>query len=174
MKYFIDARFGFVDEGGSAEFYNIGKQKVLGFKQFRNKNTAICAWKKQKLLSGYNLAPKVFSKICKIPIIGDEWKEDTNWGFITEKAKLVNENKMKSRMNEIQKLVEIIHQKTGLKFWDCHYFNIGYVKRSNKSKLVCIDTGSESFMRDCNAWGFGFPGPKCDSCKRYQCLCVDY
>ena len=174
MKYFIDAKTGFIDEGGSAEFYNIDKQKILAFKQFRNKSSAISAWKKQKLLSKYHLAPKVFSKLCKLPIISDNWREDSNWGFITEKARIVCETIMKKRISQIQELVENIQKKTGLKFWDCHYYNVGYVKRANKSKLVCIDTGPESFLRDCNAWGFNFPGPKCNSCKRYQCICCDY
>lgn len=178
MIYVINAKLGFVDEGASAEFYNIVKQKVLGFKQFKNKNSAISAYNTQKLLSKFHLAPKVMTKVCKLPIIHyiDRHKciDETNWGFVTEKAKLVNENKMRSRMTEIQKLVETIHKKTGLKFWDCHYSNVGYVKRANKSKLVCIDTGVESFLKDCNAWGFNFPGPKCTCCKRYQCICVDY
>lgn len=174
MKYLIDARLGFVDEGASAEFYNISKQKILGFKQFRNKKTAISAWKKQKLLSRYNLAPKVYSKLCRLPIVIDDIQEQTNWGFITEKAKLIGEKLMSKRMRQIQDLVDSIYEKTGLKFWDCHYWNVGYIKRNNKLKLVCIDTGTESFLRDCNAWGFNFPGPKCTSCKRYQCICVDY
>lgn len=174
MRYIIDAKTGFVDEGGYVEFYNIHNQKILGFKQFSNKNRAINAWKKQKLLSKYNLAPKVFSKICKIPIVSNYWQENSNWGFITEKALLVNEKTMKSRINEIQTLVETIYKKTGFKFWDCHYYNIGYVKRNNKSKLVCIDTGNESFFRDCNAWGFNFPGPRCDQCYSFNCSCDSF
>jgi hypothetical protein len=81
---------------------------------------------------------------------------------------------MRKRLSEIQNLVNIIHDKTGLKFWDCHYYNIGYVTRNKKSKLVCIDTGKESFDRECNAWGFSEPGPKCNYCKKYQCKCSIY
>ena len=67
-----------------------------------------------------------------------------------------------------------IEKKTKLKFWDCHYYNMGYIKRNNKAKLVCIDTGSESFNRDADAWGMGTPGPKCNYCNKYQCNCSLY
>lgn len=173
MKYAIDASTGFVDWGASAEFYLI-KNTKYGFKQFHHKRYAISAFKRQKLLSKYNLAPKVIGNICKLPITTTHFNEQSNWGFITEKARIVCETVMKKRISQIQELVENIYKKTGLKFWDCHYYNVGYIKRAKKSKLVCIDTGNESFNRDCNAWGFSFPGPKCNYCKRYDCVCVDY
>ena len=115
MKYIIDACSGYIDEGGSAEFYLIENSK-FGFKQFRNKRHAISAWNRQKLLSKHNLAPKVISNICKLPIITRYYNEQSNWGFVTEKARLVDENIMKKRMKEIQELVEKIYEKTGLKF----------------------------------------------------------
>lgn len=177
MKFIVDARNDCFDEGGSAEFYDLLYHPKYGFKQFRNKSSAVTAWKKQKLLSRFNLAPKIITKICRLPIIicdNDSLGVKTNWGFVTEKARLVDEKIMSKRMGQIQKLVESIHSKTGLKFWDCHYYNVGYIRRNSKAKLVCIDTGSESFMRDCNAWGFDFPGPKCNYCKKYQCSCCDY
>lgn len=177
MKYTIDG-FDSFDEGGSAEFYNIKEDKNLGFKQFRNKKFANAAYNKQKLLSRFGLAPKVYGKVCKLEIpviVGGYGKytyiEYTNWGYVTEKARVADEKVMKKRLREIQSLVRSIEQKTKLKFWDCHYYNIGYVKRNNKAKLVCIDTGSESFDSMSNAWGFNSPGPKCDYCNRYQCKC---
>lgn len=169
----IDA-LDYYDEGGSAEFYCVKQDKNLGFKQFRNKKHAISAWKQQKLLSKFGLAPKVIGNICKLKIDHPNYIGKTGWGFITEKAKLVDETKMKKRLREIQKLVDDIHSKTGLRFWDCHYYNIGYIKYKNKTKLVCIDTGNESFDRDSNAWGFSKPGPKCNYCNKYQCSCADY
>lgn len=175
MKYTVDATIGY-DEGGSAEFYDISQNPALGFKQFHSEKTAKDAFVKQKILSRYDLAPRIIGKICKLPIFinGIVIKEKTNWGFITEKARLVDEKIMRKRLPQIQKLVDSIHTKTGLKFWDCHYYNIGYIKRHNKPKLVCIDTGNESFNIDCNAWGFSFPGPKCNYCNKYQCVCADY
>jgi hypothetical protein len=67
--------------------------------------------------------------------------------------------------------VDNIRDKTGLKFWDCHWTNIGYIKRGRRKLLVCIDTGAESFTPYCNAWGFEEPGPKCPYCDKYQCYC---
>lgn len=161
------------DEGGSAEFYNIKENRNLGFKQFRNKRFANIAYQKQKLLSKFGLAPKVYGKVCKLSISSIYWNGVSGWGFITEKAKVFSDHKMSKKLPEIQFLVENIEKKTKLKFWDCHYSNVGYVKRNNKVKLVCLDTGTESFDRNCNAWGFENPGPKCSSCKRYQCKCSD-
>lgn len=175
MKYAVDATIGF-DEGGSAEFYDILQNAFLGFKQFHSKKAALNAFAKQKILAKYNLAPKIIGELCQLPIFINriDTKEKTSWGFITEKAKLVDEKIMRKRLSQIQKLVDLIHNKTGLKFWDCHYHNVGYIKRQNKARLVCIDTGNESFNIDCNAWGFSKPGPKCNYCNRFQCLCADY
>jgi hypothetical protein len=167
MKYTID--IDNFDEGGSAEFYNIKENKNLGFKQFRNKNFANAAYDKQKILSRFGLAPKVYGKVCKLSI--SPWNGISGWGYVTERAKILDEKVMKKRLKDIQNLVQTIEKKTKLKFWDCHYYNMGYVKRNNKAKLVCIDTGKESFDSMANAWGFNSPGPKCNYCNKYQCRC---
>ena len=175
MKYTIELDNS--GEGGSAEFYLIKEDKNLGFKQFRNKKFANRAYNKQKLLSKHNLAPKVIGSVCKLPIQIDNcpnYKLNTNWGYITERAKIVDEKIMKRRLEDIQTLVENIQKKTNLKFWDCHYWNVGYIKRRNKAKLVCIDTGNESFSSLSNAWGLSSPGPKCEYCNKYQCMCSTY
>lgn len=176
MKYTIDINN--FDEGGSAEFYNIKENKNLGFKQFRSKKFANEAYSKQKLLSKFGLAPKVYGKVSRLEIkienfAGEQYlySDYTNWGYVTERARIADEKVMKKRLREIQSLVESIEKKTKLKFWDCHYWNVGYVKRNNKAKLVCIDTGFESFDRNTDAWGMGTPGPKCNYCKKYKCKC---
>lgn len=172
MKYTIDScNF---DEGGSAEFFSIKENKKLGFKQFRSKKSANAAYQKQKLLSKYGLAPKVVGKVCKLKAKEGTIIYETNWGFVTERAKIVDEKTWTRKLDKIQNLVDTIQQKTGLKFWDCHYYNIGYIKRKNRAKLVCIDTGNESFDRDANAWGYNKPGPKCDECNKYLCDCFNY
>ena len=171
MKYTIhDDGFGCFEEGGCAEFYWIKEDKTLGFKQFGSKKSATVAYNKQKLLSKFDLAPKVIGKITKLKY---EWGDNTDWGYVTERAKILDEKVMKKRLRDIQNLVQTIENKTHLRFWDCHYYNIGYVKRNNKAKLVCIDTGPESFDCKANAWGMATPGPKCSYCNRYQCRCSD-
>lgn len=177
MKYTIDLNN--FDEGGSAEFYHIKENKNLGFKQFCNKKSATNAYNRQKLLSKYGLAPKLYGKVCKleIKITGFGGYEDysyidhTNWGYVTERAKILDKKVMKKRLRDIQNLVKTIENKTKLRFWDCHYYNIGYVKRNNKAKLVCIDTGQESFSSLSDAWGMGTPGPFCSECNKYTCKC---
>jgi hypothetical protein len=171
MKYIIKSDF--INEGGSAEFYPIYGYKNLGFKQFSSKKEANYAYQKQKLLSSLGLAPKVIGKVCKLNIDLGYYKDKTNWGFITERARILTEKTFSKKIQDIQNLVDNIQEKTQLKFWDCHYYNLGYVKRKNKAKLVCIDTGKESFSPLCNAWGNQNPGPKCDYCDKYQCNCSE-
>ena len=118
--------------------------------------------------------------LCKIPYYFDPkilevWtptETTTGWGFVTEKAVLYDD-KDSLPYKHIQRLVEQIKQKTGLKFWDCHEHNVGYIKRGRKKHFVCIDTGKESFNPLSNAWGFAEPGPKCCYCNRYQCKCTE-
>lgn len=173
MKYII--KQDLIDEGGSAEFYPIYGHKNLGFKQFYSKKAANYAYHKQKLLSSFDLAPKIVGKVCKISIeITQHYSLKTNWGFITERAKVLSDKHLSKKLPDIQNLVDNIENKTKLKFWDCHYSNIGYIKRRNKIKLVCIDTGSESFDIECNAWGNENPGPKCTECNKLSCNCWKY
>jgi len=155
--------------GGSVDLFSIIGSDNLGFKEFNGKlalKKATYAWKTQKKLAKFNLAPKVIGKVCKVKAKEDEKEWTSNWGYITE---LVHTREQYS-YTAIEKLVNDIKSKTNLKFWDCHDSNIGILK----NRLVCIDTGSESFDRDCNAWGFREPGPRCVDCNKYQCSCCDY
>jgi len=169
------------DQGGYCTFYTIKEDDSLGFKQFGSKTKADNAYSIQKKLSKFGLAPKVISKVCRLPY--EIWIEDilykrdqSLWGFITERAELlhnISENDIFA-LRRLQNLVDNIHIKTGLKFWDCHFGNIGLIRYKGKNKLVCIDTGKESFHRDCNAWGFSTPGPQCCECGKLQCYCGVY
>lgn len=157
-------------EGGSAEFYYIKNNPDLGFKQFKSKKCAIEAYQRQKKLSRLDLAPKIFTSVKRLRT---SWYSASGWGFVTEKALILDDNIMSKRLKQIQDLVDTIYEKTGWKFWDCHYYNVGYIKRGNRKKLVCIDTGSESFKSDGNAWGNPDPGPKCSYCLKYLCNCEE-
>lgn len=170
------------NSGGYCDFLIIKDCRQYGFKSFVSKKKAEIAFINQKKLAKYDLAPKTISTLCKIPYYYDidllkTWTPDTTvtgWGFITEKASMVDyDNDKKPYLHKIQKLVDEIWQRTKLKFWDCHEYNIGYVKRGRTKKLVCIDTGKESFDPHTNAWGFAEPGPKCCYCNRYQCKCLE-
>lgn len=164
------------DEGGYCQVYPILNNDHLIFKEFRNKKRANSSFKHQKLLSKFDLAPKIYSKVCKLKFAPDGdivFDDPSDWGYVMEKANTYHAG-TKISMKQIQKLVEEINEKTGLKFWDCHWYNVGLIKRGRKQKIVCIDTGSESFDGQSNAWGFADPGPKCSYCHRYQCRCSEY
>lgn len=168
-KYTIDYS-GWTDEGGYCQVYSIKNKPGWIFKEFRNKKKAHEAYSRQKVLSKYDLAPQVYSNVCQLdfaPDGGYNPATTSDWGYITEFAKVSN----KIKMTDIQHLVENIYKSTGLKFWDCHYYNVGLVSRNKTSKLVCIDTGKESFDGLANAWGNLFPGPRCHLCYEYQCRC---
>lgn len=177
-NYIIDSSWH--DSGGYCDFLPIKGYPDLGFKSFKKHSKAIDAWNNQKKLSKFDLAPEPISDICKIvydldPAILPFLKPSntiSGWGFVTEKADLMNCDKTSDiPYKKIQDLVETIWAKTRMKFWDCHENNVGYIKRGRSKKLVCIDTGKESFISYSNAWGFEEPGPKCPYCFRYQCKC---
>ena len=167
---FIDYQISldYFDEGGSVQFYPIKNHKNLGFKEFRSKHHAIIAYKNQKRLAKFDLAPKVLSLLISLPFatLPDII---SGWGFITEIAKIPEENSFP--LKKIQNLVDEIYKKTKLKFWDCHWYNLGLIVRGRSKKIVCIDTGQESFDHLSNAWGNVNPGPKCGYCYKYKCKC---
>lgn len=169
------------NSGGYCDFLLIKNHTDLGFKSFKRKDKADIAWKNQVLLSKFDLAPMPITSVCKLKYSHDDplsvfLSPDSlvsSWGFVTEKADLIQcQDDSKIPFRKIQKLVNSIYQKTKLKFWDCHENNIGYIKRGRKKKMVCIDTGKESFNSYSNAWGFEEPGPKCPYCFKYQCRCL--
>lgn len=171
--YLIDYS-GWFDEGGYCQVYPIKENPLFVFKEFRSKNKATESRRLQTKLAKYDLAPQIYTNVCRIGFCEEDgWKPDepSDWGYITERAYPVSHND--KTMKNIQYLVEDIEDKTGLKFWDCHWYNVGLVSRGRSRKLVCIDTGKESFSGMANAWGFSAPGPKCNYCNRYQCKCSE-
>lgn len=154
------------DSGGSSGFYILKESKSIGFKEFNSKTQAVYAYKTQKKLAKLGLSPKIYGKICKIKIDNDGWYEYSGWGFLTQIVKI----QRRLSKQKIQKLVNDIHKKAHLLFWDCHEYNIGIVNK----KYVCIDTGKESFDSLNDAWGIGTPGPLCQECNKYNCKCGDY
>ncbi len=170
-QYLIDGEQKF-DEGACSQVYPIKDNKDLVFKEFANKKKAQESYSIQNKLSLFDLAPKIITEVCKIHFFFENPYvcQTTEWGYVTECARICEPNTL-IKMKDIQGLVDEILNKTGLKFWDCHWYNIGIVKRNRKNRVVCVDTGKESFDPDTNAWGFSSPGPKCNYCNRYQCYC---
>lgn len=172
-SYLIDYSDWF-DEGGYCQVYPIKDKKKLIFKEFRNKKKAQESYSYQKKLAKFDLSPQIYSRVCKLNFAEDgdiHFHQSSDWGYVIEMAKTHKAN-TKITMADIQSLVDEIYSKTGLKFWDSHWYNVGVIKRGQKKKVVCIDTGKESFSGYCNAWGFAEPGPQCCYCNKYQCNCT--
>ena len=170
--YLIDYS-GWFDEGGYCQVYPIKNHKDLIFKEFINKKKAQESYRYHKKLSKFDLAPKIYSNICKLEFApeNDLYQPDpSDWGYVIELAKTYPAG-TKITIYDIQFLVDEIYNKTGLKFWDCHWYNVGVVKRNKKKKVICIDTGKESFDANCNVWANSDPGPKCSYCDSYKCKC---
>ena len=168
-KYKIDLSDYYSEDGGYCTLFKVSGQPLLGFKSFISKSRAKYARKIQIKLSKYDLAPKVCSELCRMGYEPFFPYQVSGWGYITELAKPSNIN---IQSWKIQKLVESIYDKTRLKFWDCHSANIGYIIREGKKKLVCIDTGKETWDGYANYFGNSDPGPKCSYCSKYKCICL--
>ena len=168
-KYKIDLYSDF-NQGGYCAFYTIKSSSAIAFKEFISKSRAEYARKTQLKLSKFNLAPKVYSSVCKLKYEELFPAQESGWGYITEVAKPIKEKNSVS-LTSLQKLIEKIYDQTKLKFWDCHWQNLGYIIRSGKRRLVCIDTGKETWDGYANYFGNTDPGPKCSYCLKYKCKC---
>ena len=161
------------DSGSYCDFLPIKGEDHLGFKSFKLKARADDTYRIQEKLAKFNLAPQIITEVCKIPYSYDPdllkyWTPEqtvTSWGYVTEKATMLDIDE--KPYVKLQNLVDKIRDKTGMRFWDCHWSNVGYIR----DRLVCIDTGKESFTPYCNAWGYEDAGPKCPYCSKYQCYC---
>ena len=117
--YLVDTSY--MDDSGSyCDFLPIKGEDHLGFKSFKLKARADEAYRIQKKLAKFNLAPQIITEVCKIPYSYDPdllkyWtpKETvTSWGYVTEKAILVDIDD--TPYNKLQSLVDNIRDKTGL------------------------------------------------------------
>jgi hypothetical protein len=172
MNYTIDSEW--FDEGGYCNFYPLLDETNKGFKEFKSEKDAKAALFFQQLLSKYGLSPIAYTDVVKLPI--KDISLYSSYGFVTEIAEYLTtepitrwSKKYTHFLEKIQDLVEDIKHHTNLDFWDCHQYNIGLIN----DKLVCIDTGLESFDPASDAWGLGKPGPQCYYCYEYFCKCEE-
>lgn len=161
----------YADGGSQNSFYKL-KGRKQGFKSFPNKSLAIFAHKVQSTLSKSDLAPRVYSPICKIRVPNYFATSDgkggmktitqmvlSEWGYLTEIAEpyiaCENEycdgdcayNDSCENYDIIQGLMSDI-EGHGLDYIDAHGHNLGYIKRGGLRLLVVIDVGAESVHAD--------------------------
>lgn len=139
--------------GSRSDFFIV--KEGVGFKTFDSKDGAEYAHETQTILSKYDFAPKVLSRIKRMRYNGSL----TGWGFETEIAEMIGcggndcgcgecNYIYKRYERRIANLGKRIDAKTGLEFIDGHIGNVGIIIRRGRRRLVCIDTGRESVMND--------------------------
>jgi len=159
---------GRYEDGGSQNSFYKLKGRKQGFKSFPNKSLATFAHKVQSTLSNEDLAPKVYSPVCKIRVPNYFASSDgkggmktikqmvlSEWGYLTEIAEPYiacdNEscdgycacNDSCDNYGAIQELLTNI-EGYDLDYIDAHPMNLGYIKRGQSKVLVVIDVGAES------------------------------
>lgn len=163
----------YADSGSKSAFYYIDEKR--GFKEFEEKEDAEHARETQLTLAKYNLAPKVLSEVGRIRLPDNGMYDDTfsGWGFITETAEMLGcggndcscgecedlYDRMTRKIDKLSSKIEDI----GYSFVDNHIGNVGYIRRSGRKVLVCIDTGYESVFNDGGDYDGGC---SCSDCQR--------
>ena len=178
------------DGGSQNSFYKL-KGRKQGFKSFPNKSLATFAHKVQSTLSSVNLAPRLYSPVCKIRVPNYFATSDgkggmktitqmvlSEWGYLTEIAEpyigCENEycdgdcayNNGCQNYDAIQELMQSIVG-CGLDYIDAHAHNLGYVKRDGDRVLVVIDVGAESVI----ATDDYYPDVCWDGAEGMECAC---
>lgn len=158
----------FSDSGSKNSFYRvIGRKK--GFKGFPTKELAEFAHAVQNKLSEHNLAPRVYSTVCKIRVANyftffdkkrNTYKSEkkyvlSDWGYLTEIAEPYHcddpecDNCCQDygchNYNYMTDLIDEIDT-LGVEYNDVHPGNFGYIKRGKHKLLVVIDLGRESIL----------------------------
>lgn len=141
--------------GSVSCFYKLKNTKNRGFKTFLSYDDAIIAYRNQKILAKYDLAPRVYSEVGKVRV--GNGKSLSRWGYITEIAETIGcggnscyccdrDELEDAYYDEIVQLLDDMED-VGFEFHDSHIGNVGYVNRGGVRLMVCIDTGKESVIK---------------------------
>lgn len=171
-KYHYVGRYS--DGGSQNSFYKV-KGRKYGFKSFPNKSLATFAHAVQSDLSKTDLAPRVYSPVCRIRVpnyfMGKNGKTETHmvlsdWGYLTEIAKPYVctdpecDDCMDGMCENHDSIMNLLGdmEDCGIDYIDAHPANLGYIFRNDEKLLVAIDFGAESL---------------CDNDGRYPEVCWD-
>jgi hypothetical protein len=174
----------FTDGGSLNGFYKL-KGRKYGFKSFPNQSLADFSHAVQKDLSSSDLAPRVYSPVCKIRVPNYFAESNgrggirtvthmvlSNWGYLTEIASpYISDDGMCEYDDEVNDLLEMLYKYYGIDYSDSHEGNFGYVKRLGKKKLVVIDLGAEGISIDDE--DERYPKVCWDGAEDYSCYCTN-
>ena len=140
--------------GCASVFYKV-RRMDRGFKTFYTKEDAEIAHLNQSELAEYDLAPYVYSKVCKVRHFDGKLSK---WGFLTEMAETIP--RRASERDYYDEMEDLVNEcdDIGFSFYDSHLDNIGYVVRDGYKKMVVIDTGDESITNEDRCY--------CISCRK--------
>lgn len=168
----------YADGGSQNSFYRV-KGRKYGFKGFPNQSLATFAHAVQSDLSKIDIAPRVYSPVCRIRVPNyfavssgyGGMKPVTqmvlsDWGYLTEIAKPYVcydpecDDCMDGMCENHERIMNLLAdmEDCGIDYIDAHPANLGYITRKNSKVLVAIDFGAESL---------------CDNDGRYPDVCWD-
>lgn len=126
------------------------------FKEYHTRQDADDAQKWQFELSVYDLAPEVYSRVCRVRMKNGKL---TGWGYYTEEAECFSSEQMdlwygdeipepEPEDIEFDRMAvdENLMINLGFEYVDFHLGNYGYVYRNGVRKMVIVDTGKRGFI----------------------------
>lgn len=124
------------------------------FKEYETKSDAIESHWIQSELSGLNLAPEVYSRVCRVRMPEGNL---SGYGFYTEEAEPLElcdcdydcYCSMKTEGARLA-LCETLEYWTGWEYVDFHEGNFGYIERDGLKLLAIIDCGHKGFVMENN------------------------
>lgn len=174
----------YIDGGSQNSFYKVQGRRY-GFKSFPNRSLATFAHAVQSDLAKENLAPMVYSPVCRIRVpnyfMGKGGKTVTqmvlsDWGYLTEIAKpfVCKDRECEGYCLDsccengeaISDLLAEIEDR-GIDYMDAHSANLGYIFRNDERILVPIDFGAESL----NDNDGRYPEVCWDGAEDFECCC---
>lgn len=139
-------------------------------------------------MSKNNLAPRVYSPVCRIRVPNYFAESDgrggvktvtqmvlSDWGYLTEIAKSYKCNDpecddcMDGMCENSESIMNLLGdmEDCGIDYVDAHPANLGYVFRNDERILVAIDFGAES-LRDNDG---RYPEVCWDGAEDFECAC---
>jgi len=138
------------DEVGCGSDCTVYRTKMGLFKEYYSKSDATEAHNIQSELASMNLAPEVYSRVCRVRMPEGKLSD---YGFYTEEAELLElcdcdydcSCSMKTERPRLA-LCETVEYWTGWEYVDFHQGNFGYIERDGLKLLAIIDCGHKGFI----------------------------